>query len=371
MSRSHFQILLFLAAILVLGAVLAPALYWGGKWLAGLVVSFKQTETPVLGWIGHKLAAHQFDSYYNRAFLIAALGLLWPFLKWMRLSGDSLGLEPNPRRWRDSLQGFVLTAGTLALLTAGLVGLGAYIMEERIKWGNLLPRAILSAVVVALLEEWLFRRVFLGVALRASRPWVAMVLVSGLFSILHLMKAPDVITRQPHDREAALRVLRGSDWGFHTDAVRLRPGSADLMIDRDYKEFSPSRIHAGSGFAMTAAIFRRNLEPGRFCAEFLTLFAIGLMLARARCATRSLALPIGMHAGWIFANVLCSGATMASPALLGGEFDLEMAGARLPLIGDQLKIGLLPLATLVLTAIILEAGLSQRRPTKTPTAASS
>ena len=25
------------------------------------------------GWIGHKLAAHQFDSYYNRAFLLAAL----------------------------------------------------------------------------------------------------------------------------------------------------------------------------------------------------------------------------------------------------------------------------------------------------------
>src|SRR5687767_14520673 len=90
MGRSHFQILAFLAAVLLAGALLAPPLYWVGKWLAHIIVSFKQTETPVLGWIGRKLSTHQFDSYYNRAFLISALGLLWPFLKWMRLSGDSL-----------------------------------------------------------------------------------------------------------------------------------------------------------------------------------------------------------------------------------------------------------------------------------------
>jgi hypothetical protein len=145
------------------------------------------------------------------------------------------------------------------------------------------------------------------------------------------------------------------------------------MIDREYREFAPSRIHAGSGLAMTAAIFRRNLEPGRFCAEFLTLFAIGLILARARCATRSLALPIGLHAGWIFANVLCSGATMVSPALTNGGFQWQIANVRLPLIGEQLKIGLLPLATLLATAVILEWRLCRRgpsAPTKSPTGAS-
>ena len=373
MSRSHFQILLFLAAVLVIGAALAPALFWGGKWIAGLVVSFKQTQTPVIGWIGHKLASHQFDSYYNRAFLIAALGLLWPFLKWMRLSGDSLGLEKNPHRGQHVFTGFVLAAGTLALLTVLLVMIGAYVLEERIKWGSLLPRAILSAVVVALLEEWLFRKVFLGVALRSSRQWLAIVLVSGLFAILHLIKAPDIIAKEPRQREAAMTVLRGTDWGFHVEGLRTRPTAMDWVIDREYKEFVPSGIHAGSGLAMTAAIFRKNLEPGRFCAEFLTLFAIGLILARARFVTRSLAMPIGLHAGWIFANVLCSGATMASADLGAGFYQLRVAGTQVPLIGDQLKVGLLPLVTLLITAVILEAWVLHRRPagpTKNPTGAS-
>src|SRR5687767_445582 len=93
MGRSHFQILAFLAAVLLAGARLAPPMYWTGKWLADVIVSFKQTDTPVIGWVGRKLSTHQFDSYYNRAFLISALGLLWPFLKWIKLSGDSLGLE--------------------------------------------------------------------------------------------------------------------------------------------------------------------------------------------------------------------------------------------------------------------------------------
>ena len=368
MGRSHLQILLFLAAVLVLGALLAPPLYWGGKWIAGLVVSFKQTETPVLGWIGHKLAAHQFDSYYNRAFLLAALGLLWPFLKWMRLRGDALGLEQNPARTRDALTGFVLAAGFLAMLTALLLSIRAYVLEGTINWGSILPRAVLSGIVVALIEEWLFRKVFLGIALRSARRWIAIVLVSALFSILHLMKAPDLITAEPLNREAAFKVLRGPDWAWLTDNLRRKPEASDWMIAAESKPFAHSRIHAGYGFEMTAAIFRSTVAPHRFASEFLTLFAIGLILARARCATRSLALPIGLHAGWIFANVLCSGLTVSSPALSAGGFHLHIAGARLPLIGDQLKIGLLPLATLLLTAIVLELHLRRRGGTVQPPA---
>lgn len=358
MSRSHLQILLFLAAVLALGALLAPPLYWAGKWIAGMAVSFKQNGTPVIGWIAHKLAAHQFDSYYNRAFLIAALGLLWPFLKWMRLPGDALGLEKNPQRTRHAVFGFLLAAGTLTLLTGILLVMRAYVLEEKIKWSSLIARALLSGVVVALLEEWLFRKVFLGIALRSSRRWVAIVLVSALFSILHLIKAPDIIASEPHQRTAALEKLRGPEWAFFTDSLRTKPSATDWMIDPQYKEFAHSRIGWTSGLQMTAAIFRRTFEPQRFCAEFLTLFAIGIILARARCATRSLALPIGLHAGWVVANVLCSGTTQSSAALNAGEFQI----AGLPLIGDQLKIGLLPLATLFVTALLLEWWLRRQRP---------
>ena len=37
-------------------------------------------------------------------------------------------------------------------------------------------------------------------------------------------------------------------------------------------------------------------------AGFTTLLLIGVILAHARLSTRSLWLPIGLHAGWIFAS---------------------------------------------------------------------
>ena len=360
MGRSQFHILLFLAAVLVLGAVLAPPLYWGGKWLATMIVSFKQTGTPVIGWIGQKLTTHQFDSYYNRAFLVSALGLLWPFLKLMKLSGDPLGLEKNPRRTGDAVWGFVLAAGFLALLTAGLMAWGAYVMEAPVKWGGIIPRAILTGIIVALLEEWLFRGVFLGVALRTSRPWAAILVVSALFAILHLVKAPDILLHDEAGRKSVNAVLKSGNWAGHADALRTRPDAGNWMIDRDYKQFSPTNIHWGSGFEMTAAIFRKKAEPKLFFSEFLTLFAIGVILARARCATKSLWLPIGLHAGWIFANTLCLGMTMPADALKAGGFQFHAGGTGIPWIGEELKIGLLPLATLILTWLALEWRLRRR-----------
>ena len=360
MSRSQIQILLFLAAVLLLGAMLAPPLYWGGKWLAGMIVSFKQVDTPGIGWIGQKLTSHQFDSYFNRAFLISALGLLWPFLKWMRLSGDSLGIEKNPVKVGDAAWGFILAAGFLALLTAVLLAAGAYVMEETVKWAGIVPRAILTGIIVALLEEWLFRGIFLGAALRSSRPWVAILVVAALFSILHLIKAPDIIVHDQKSREAVNRVVKSTGWPLVVDSLRTRPDAADWMIDKEFKQFAPSRIHWGSGLEMTAAIFRKKADPTLFFSEFMTLFAIGVILARARCATRSLWLPIGLHAGWIFANTLCLGMTMPAPVLEAGGWQLSIGGTRIPWIGHELKIGLLPLATLVITAVAVEWRLRRR-----------
>jgi peptidoglycan/LPS O-acetylase OafA/YrhL len=118
-----------------------------------MIVSFKQHESAVPGWIGQKLTAHQFDSYFNRAFLVSALGLLWPFLKWMKLSKGSLGLEKNAHRLRDWSAGFLLAGGFLAVLGAVLCGLGAFEVAGTIKWGRLIPTALLTMAAVSLLVD--------------------------------------------------------------------------------------------------------------------------------------------------------------------------------------------------------------------------
>ena len=65
-------------------------------------------------------------------------------------------------------------------------------------------------------------------------------------------------------------------------------------------------------------------------AGFTTLFLIGCILADARLRTRSLWLPIGLHAGWIF----------ASGAFIKIAHQEMLA---LPLLGKNLTIGIVPL----------------------------
>jgi membrane protease YdiL (CAAX protease family) len=278
----------------------------------------------------------------------------------MRLSGDTRGLEKNPMPVRDALAGFGIAAGLLAVMTAGLLAWGAYVREEPVNWAGIVPRAIFTGIIVALLEEWIFRGIFLGVALRSSRPWTAIIVVSALFSILHLVKAPDILVKEPASRKAAVSVLKSKDWPDLVEALRTKPSAADWMIDKEYQQFAPGRIHWRSGIEMTAAIFKQKAAPALFVSEFLTLFAIGVILARARCATRSLWLPIGLHAGWVFANAVCLGSTKVSDALGEGKFAWTIGNTRIPWIGHELKIGLLPLLTLMVTAVAVEWWLQRR-----------
>lgn len=344
------QITLYLGAVLLLGAILAPGLYVAGKWLAGLLVSFKQMNTPVLGWLAKKLTIHEFDSYYNRAFLVSALGLLWPFLRWMGISRDSLGLRKNPLRLADLLMGLVIASGLLALMGLGLLQAGAFARKMDADWDAVLTRALLSAAGASLVEEWIFRGIFLGVALRTAKAWKAILFVAAFFSILHLIQAPSVDVRE-RGRRVALSELEKTNWQILATQFASDPAKNDWITDPGMEQFAPSKINAASGFAMTAAIFERNSRPALFLSEFLTLFAIGLILAWARVRTASLWMPVGLHAGWIFLNTLFMGATQTTKALKDGAFTLGSGENGIPLIGEQLKIGLVPLGVLILTSV--------------------
>jgi membrane protease YdiL (CAAX protease family) len=344
------KIALYLGCVLLLGSLLAPLLYAGGKWLAALLVSFKQGGTPVLGWLANKLTLHEFDSYYNRSFLIAALGLLWPFLKWMGISRDSLGLRKNPLKLADTLMGLLIAGGFLAFMGLVLLQAGAFTAKPNPDWQGILTQAALAAIGASLVEEWVFRGIFLGVALRTARPWKAVVFVAAFFSILHLMQAPDLKIKDKTTRQE-LSVISKERWTQLATNHAADPAKNDWITDPSMARFAPSRIDATAGLAMTGEIFRRNAQPALFLSEFLTLFAIGLILAWARVRTASLWLPIGLHSGWIFMNTLYMGTTVTTRAMRKGDFNWGSGENAIPLIGAQLKIGLLPLVVLGLTAL--------------------
>jgi CAAX protease family protein len=269
------RLLLYVAGLLVGGALLAPPLFWLGQWL-------------IAHGILPSLARYDFESYFHRAILIAALVLLWPLFRALRVrSWRDLGLERNSRAAADLGAGFVIAAIPLLCCGAVLLVLPFYSVRHPLLWWKM-PAVLGAVLAVPILEELLFRGFIFGVLLRSCSRSKALLIVSALFSIVHFLK-PDGAS-------------------IATDAVRWFSGFVSL--GHSFWQFGDFLLVVGG---------------------FVTLFIVGCILADARLVTRSLWLPIGLHAGWIFANGLFS--KMAHRDAIA-----------LPWLGRDLLTGLVPLA---------------------------
>ena len=276
----------YFAATILFGTVFAPILFWAAQWLAA-------------HGIFPALATFDFEAFFNRAVMLGALLFLWPFLRWLRIKGlRDLGLERN-RRWaRDAAIGFIISALPTLCWGVFLMALGNYTMRTQVAWSAVAAVAV-TAAIVPFLEETLFRGLFLGVLLRGNRPTAAALLSSAIFSIVHFLKAPDETT---------------------TSVVWT------------------------SGFISLAHSFDQFNEPALVLAGFTTLLLIGVILAQARLQTRSLWLPIGLHAGWIFAS---------------GTFNkiAHREIVALPWLGRNLLIGIVPLGVCLISWVLLKGWL--------------
>ena len=243
---SFLKIAAYFLGTLLLGALLAPPLFWGGHALGAHV--------HALRW----LAETDFQRYFDRAMFLAALLLLWPAVRALHVSGlRDLGLAPDPRPGWHAALGFLLAAGLLWALGLVLWQTGAYLPRRTaFPVGALLPIA-LTALVVALAEEAFFRGALQGLVGRTARPGVALGSVAALFAVLHFLKPPEHAVG--HDAVGWL-----------------------------------------SGFAFLPKCFWQWGDPQLVFGGFLTLFIVGLALGWARLRTRALSLPIGLHAGWVF-----------------------------------------------------------------------
>ena len=267
-------------------------------------ILFGALAAPVLFWAAQSLAAHgifpglakfDFESFFHRALLLGAIVLLWPLLRWLGIKRRrDLELEPNPQWGRDVATGFVLSGLPVLLCEIFLVQRGLYSMRGNFAMVALGP-VLMSAIVVPFIEEALFRGLFLGVLLRAMRPWTANIVSAAIFSIVHFLKAPDETTT----------------------TVRWFSGFVSLAHSTD--QFS---------------------QPMLVLAGFTTLFVIGVALAHARLRTRSLWLPIGLHAGWIFFSEAFSKIARREVVAL-------------PWLGKSLLIGLVPLAVCLFSWVLL------------------
>ncbi|HEY2139570.1 MAG TPA: CPBP family intramembrane glutamic endopeptidase [Chthoniobacterales bacterium] len=281
------RLLAYFAATILFGALAAPLLYWAAQSFA------RHGILPVL-------AQFEFEAFFHRALLLGALAFLWPFLRWCRIKGPrDLGLERNERWIRDLIVGFLLSSVPVMLSEIFLVQRGLYSLRPASSGFAILP-LIPTAVIVPLIEEALFRGLFLGVLLRGLRPWPANVLSAAIFSIVHFLKAP---------------------------------------------EQTSMTVGWFSGFVSLAHSLDQFSEPMLVLGGFTTLFAIGIVLGHARLSTRSLWLPIGLHAGWILASEAFS--KIARREIVA-----------LPWLGKSLLVGLVPLSVCLLSWLLLRVWLT-------------
>ncbi len=292
-------------------------MFWAAKAAARSSV-MGSCKFPFQG-IAESLAEADFTRVFNRAVLVAALIGIWPLARWAGLRGLALpGWRPAASGIRELLLGFLLAAVLLLVLGGLLWSQDVYKSRiDETRW-LAVSGPLIAGFSVGFIEEFLFRGGILALLLRTLGQRAAVLWTTFIFAIVHFMKPPE---------------------GFAIPA---------------------DEVSWLSGFAVVRAIFAGFGNVNFILAEFATLFAVGFALAHARLVTGRLWLSIGLHAGWVFGLKYFSSITRVSGKLNRGEY--------LPWLGDNLKIGLLPLAVVLVTGW-LAARLARPRSCPAQTAA--
>src|SRR5579872_3492978 len=244
-------LLIYLAVVFIGGALAAPCLYYLAQWAAN--------HWPVLSG----LARIPFHRFVIRAALGLAVAGLWPLLKKFNMLGwREIGLSDG--RLGSALcaskqiaTGFAIGLASLALVAvlAVVCGNRALNLEHsEAQTLHYLLSAAVSAILVAVLEEVLFRGGLYGSLQKGAGPALAIILSSAVYSAVHFIQKAEVI------------------------------GPIDWL----------------SGLRLLPPMFRNLGDIPSLIPAFLTLFVVGVILALMYQRTGSLYTSIGLHGGWIF-----------------------------------------------------------------------
>lgn len=292
-------IILWLAASLIAAALLMPWLYDAGKTLAH---NAETADYPsVVEGVASSAGRAKPDRYFSRALLISALALLPALIRRVKKipkqeDADRYALRKLtwPQRLAHLASGLLAGALCLGALALVLDVAGAATPKgDTLSAGKFLSKAFLPALGAGVIEELVFRGLLLSLWLRACSLRAAYIGSALMFSFMHFLSPPD-----------------------------------GMEIP------DPRAWHAG--FEILGSTLGHFSSPAFFVTEFLTLTLLGLLLAYCRIRTFSLWLPIGIHAGLVFALKSFSMTRRLDP-----ESPLHPW-----FIGGDLKSGILPLIAL-------------------------
>ena len=258
-----------------------------------------------------------FHRYLSRSLQVAAILLLWPLLRSLRIrSFAELGLHGSGRPLKDLMVGLFSGAFCILLLESAALYSGAFVIHPGWSAGLMgtLPRFLLTAAVVATLEEFLFRGVLLGFFRQVMVPSVAIILSSIIFAEVHFLNLPTAASG----------------------------------------EASPAWW---SGLSVLGSL-GSSLPPLAILGwAFTTLFVAGIILAWMTVHTGSLWAAIGLHGSWILGQQVFNSVA---------GFRVQPPDGLLPLFGPSqchgmVPVGLIPLGALVLAGFLAVILLRHRR----------
>ncbi len=255
------SLLCYLVLVLAAGALLAPWLYWLTQWAAA--------HSPAVA----QLAQHRFHRFVHRSLLVVALAGLWPLLRNLKVnSWAAVGLVNPAGHWLKLAGGFAVGFASLACVAMLTLSVGVRQLDPVTSPAALAGRAAsvaLTAAVVAVLEELLFRGAIFG-ALRRAHHWMAALLISSaVYALVHFFERPE----------------------------------------------APPAITWASGVTVLTRMLHGFVNLPSLVPGFFLLALAGMTLAVAYQRTGNLYFSIGLHAGWIFWLKLYNAITTAQPGV--------------------------------------------------------
>lgn len=221
--------------------------------------------------------------------LVIPVGLagLYFFLRSLGLNNkQALGYDV-PRRRFIALIVLGFLAGLLIILplVGSLLVLDIRILKSSTDlWANLgltALEALIAGLIVALIEETFFRGALFSAVYRREGLMPAAILSGLLYALTHFI-----------------------DTDFHITQSALGWQSGLILLSHSFEDFN---------------------QPGKIIDSLSALFAIGVFLSLVRARTGTIALCIGMHAGWVFIIKLAKSISYADPsaqfAWLVGTYD--------------------------------------------------
>jgi len=261
---------------IVVSMWLAPPVYW--------LLQRLGEDLPCLG-------ALPFHRIWRRILLGGIVGALLVSLK--TLDFRRLRLRKNRYGWFDFGYGFLFAAVPMVLLMVVYIHLNVCRTEGGIE---LLPflRVAARAIGVSIFEETLFRGLLYRLSRQAISAYTSALWTSWVFAILHLI----------------------------------------------HSSGSTHPVDIWSGWRELQCLFNSTLPCSTLLFALVSLTVVGLLLCWVTEQTCSLALPIGLHVGWIF--VIQTGNFFV-------KFQMESPG-NLPWVGPNAVSGTIPVGILAILA---------------------